>query len=201
MLWLQTVCSSGACTVSVVVPDLCSLFSPKLNLKQGLLSHPEGHMFALIKTMSLMDKDVNVGNSQGGGAVFLYWMQKSSGKMAQHPLFVWEHNSFSISIWPRQVLLITCAPLQLDTFTPAKHNHSPGGHCTAPWSATDQQRGCSDVLLFCYVIVIHFKSKRQNRFCKVEYRSIIEDGNEGSKRRSEVQLKLKCTYITMYRLI
>lgn len=62
---------SGACTVSVVVPDLCSLFSPKLNLKQGLLSDPEGYMFALIKTTSLMDKDINVWNLQGGMFFFI----------------------------------------------------------------------------------------------------------------------------------
>lgn len=71
VLWLQTVCSSRAVTVSVVVPDLCSFFPPKLNLKQGLLSHPEGHIFALIKTMSLMDKDGGVGNSQWGMFFFI----------------------------------------------------------------------------------------------------------------------------------
>lgn len=77
MLWLQTVFSSGACTVSVVVPDLFSLFSPKLNLKQGLLSDPEGYMFVLIKTMSLMDKDVNVGSSWGWGCVFFFIGRRS----------------------------------------------------------------------------------------------------------------------------
>lgn len=72
MLRLQTVFSSGACTVSVVVPDLFSLFSPNLNLKQGLLSDPEGYMFVLIKTMSLTDKDVSVRSSRGWGCVLFF---------------------------------------------------------------------------------------------------------------------------------
>lgn len=65
------ICSSRACTVSVVKPDLRSLFCPKLILKQGFLSHPEGYIFTLIKTMPLMDKDINVRGWVGG-----FWMQK-----------------------------------------------------------------------------------------------------------------------------
>lgn len=84
MLWLQTVCNSRACTVSVVVPDISSLFFPELNLKQGLLSDFEGYMFASIKTMLLMDKDVNIR--------ILYLMQQSSGKMAPHSLIVNENT-------------------------------------------------------------------------------------------------------------
>lgn len=64
--------SAAEPALSVVVPDLFSLFSPKLNLKQGLLSDPEGYMFVLIKTMSPMDKDVNVGSSWGWGRVFFF---------------------------------------------------------------------------------------------------------------------------------
>ena len=66
MLWLQTVCRSGACTVSVVLPDLCRLFSPKVNLKQGLQSDPEGYAFATIRTMSLVDKNATLGTRRGG---------------------------------------------------------------------------------------------------------------------------------------
>lgn len=66
VLRLQTIFSGKASSVFVVVPDIFSLFSPKVNLKQELLSDPEGYMLAFIKSMSLMDKDINYGNSQGG---------------------------------------------------------------------------------------------------------------------------------------
>lgn len=78
--------------MSVVKPDLRSLFCPKLILKQVFLSHHEGYIFTLIKTMPLMDKDINVRGwvGGGGGSFFLSFLSTGcrSGKLAQHPLFV-----------------------------------------------------------------------------------------------------------------
>lgn len=68
-LQLQTVSSSGVCIVSVVVPDLFSLFSPNLNLKQGLLTDPEGYMLALIKTINTWIKTSMLGTGSEGGGV------------------------------------------------------------------------------------------------------------------------------------
>lgn len=52
--------------MSVVLPDLCSLFSPKVNLKQGLQSDPKGYAFASIRTMSLVDRNATLGTRRGG---------------------------------------------------------------------------------------------------------------------------------------
>lgn len=66
VLRLQTIPSSRAPLMSVVVPDILSPFSlEKSNLKQELLSGPKSSMLVLIKTMSLMDKDISLGTPWG----------------------------------------------------------------------------------------------------------------------------------------
>lgn len=126
MLRLQTVCDSGACTVSVVVPDLFSLFSPKLNLKQGLLSDPEGYMFALIKTISRWIKTSMLGTRRGGCFSLLdaevFWEDGTAPtvcvKKHVEGEFLFDHDGFC---WSHVLFFSTTV---LDTFTPAKYNHS-----------------------------------------------------------------------------
>jgi len=134
VLRLQTIFSGGACVVSVAVPEIFSLFSPKVNLKQELLSDPEGYMLALIKTMSLMDKDVNAGNSQGGMFWFIWW--ESPLRRCHSMPCLWENTFkkassffFFLTLFDhdgKSFLFKMCTPLQLCRSTAVRSQKSSG---------------------------------------------------------------------------